>query len=54
MIIHHVCHWNYRQLALLFSACLSVDKGVANDIEDFGAVLLVVASNGKTVLFYAE
>ncbi len=52
-IVNHVSHWNFKQLALLFSAILAADKGVASEIEDFGAALLVVADNGKAVAFTA-
>jgi hypothetical protein len=50
-IIQHVSHWNYRELALYASAVLAADKGIASDIEDFGACLLLVASDGKAIVF---
>jgi hypothetical protein len=50
-IINHVAHWNYRELAVFFSAVLAADKGIASQIEDFGAALLVVADDGKAVVF---
>ena len=50
-IIQHVSHWNYRQLALLASIVLAGDKGIGNVVEDYGAAMLVVADDGKAIVF---
>lgn len=50
-ILNIVTATNAEQLALVFSACLAADKGVPSEILVVPVGFVVVADDGRAVLF---